>query len=337
MTGPTPVGLAPQAALRSAGFGPQGGTVAVTGATGFIGSHLVHRLADAGWRVRILTRRLPTHPRFADTPVEAVIGALDEPDSLARLVRGADAVVHCAGLVKARNRAEFFRVNADGVRGLATAAAAQSPRPRFILLSSLAAREPALSAYAASKRAGEAALAAHGVGLPWTVLRPPAIYGPGDRETLPFFRFVARGIAPLLGPRSARLSLLHVDDLTAAVAVLLAAEGSVGATYELDDGRPGGYSWRAMTDAAARHLGTRARPVQVPRALLQGAALTAGLIGLVAPRGHMLTAGKVRELRHPDWVCHDRTLVEHTAWRPRLDLHDGFAATIGWYRRAGWL
>ena len=313
------------------------GTVAVTGATGFIGSHLVHRLADAGWRVRILTRRLPTHPRFADTPVEAVIGALDEPDSLARLVRGADAVVHCAGLVKARNRAEFFRVNADGVRGLATAAAAQSPRPRFILLSSLAAREPALSAYAASKRAGEAALAAHGVGLPWTVLRPPAIYGPGDRETLPFFRFVARGIAPLLGPRSARLSLLHVDDLTAAVAVLLAAEGSVGATYELDDGRPGGYSWRAMTDAAARHLGTRARPVQVPRALLQGAALTAGLIGLVAPRGHMLTAGKVRELRHPDWVCHDRTLVEHTAWRPRLDLHDGFAATIGWYRRAGWL
>ncbi|HLB81378.1 MAG TPA: NAD-dependent epimerase/dehydratase family protein [Dongiaceae bacterium] len=313
------------------------GTVAVTGATGFIGSHLVPRLADAGWRVRILTRRLPTHPRFADTPVEAVIGALDEPDSLARLVRGADAVVHCAGLVKARNRAEFFRVNADGVRGLATAAAAQSPRPRFILLSSLAAREPALSAYAASKRAGEAALAAHGVGLPWTVLRPPAIYGPGDRETLPFFRFVARGIAPLLGPRSARLSLLHVDDLTAAVAVLLAAEGSVGATYELDDGRPGGYSWRAMTDAAARHLGTRARPVQVPRALLQGAALTAGLIGLVAPRGHMLTAGKVRELRHPDWVCHDRTLVERTAWRPRLDLNDGFAATIGWYRRAGWL
>ena len=313
------------------------GTVAVTGATGFIGSHLVPRLAGAGWRVRILTRRLPTHPRFAEIPVEAVIGALDEPDSLARLVRGAAAVVHCAGLVKARNRAEFFRVNAEGVRSLATAAAAQSPRPRFILLSSLAAREPALSAYAASKRAGETALAGHGAGLPWTVLRPPPIYGPGDREILPFFRLVARGIAPLPGPKSARLSLLHVDDLTAAVAVLLAAEDSVGATYELDDGQPGGYSWRAMADAAARHLGTRPLPLPVPRAVLFGAALVSGLIGRLSPRGHMLTVGKAREIRHPDWVCHDRTLVERTAWRPRLDLNDGFAATIDWYRRAGWL
>src|SRR3970040_458115 len=105
MTGPPPVGFAPQDALRSAGFGPQGGTVAVTGAAGFIGSPLVPRRPDAGGRVRSLTRRLPTHPRFADIPVEAVIGALDEPDSLARLVRGAAAGVHRGGLGEGAHRA----------------------------------------------------------------------------------------------------------------------------------------------------------------------------------------------------------------------------------------
>src|SRR6266403_865643 len=135
------------------------GTVAVTGATGFIGSHIVARLPTLGWRVRLLTRRLPVGPILAGSRFTAVIGSLGDADALEELIRGCDAVVHCAGLIKAVRPADFFAINAAATGRLAAAAAATPRPPRFILLSSLAARQPELSAYAASKRAGERALA----------------------------------------------------------------------------------------------------------------------------------------------------------------------------------
>lgn len=312
-------------------------TVAVTGATGFIGSHLVHRLGVEGWRVRILTRRLPVHPHFGGTRVDAVIGALDDGDSLRDLVQGVDAIVHAAGLVKARSRAAFFEANATGVARIAEAAARQASPPRFVLLSSLAAREPALSAYAASKRAGELTLET-APDLRATIFRPSAVYGPGDRETLAFFRCVARGFAPLPGSDRTRLSLLHVQDLADAIAIELSSEASdAGAIYELDDGRPGGYSWREMIEAAADHLGVRPRTVRVPRRLLEGAAVMNGLLCRLSNRTPMLSLDKVREICHTDWVCHDQVFGMRTGWRPRFSLKQGFAETIGWYRRQGWL
>ena len=170
-------------------------TVAVTGATGFIGSHVVGRLGRAGWRVRILTRRVPASAQFADVAVEAVIGTLEDGRAVARLVRGADAVVHAAGRIKARSHAEFFAANATGTRLLVEAAIAAGHRPRFVLLSSIAARQPQVSDYAASKLAGEAELTRLDDELPWSILRPPAVYGPGDRETLAFFRALRMGVA----------------------------------------------------------------------------------------------------------------------------------------------
>jgi 2-alkyl-3-oxoalkanoate reductase len=311
-------------------------TVAVTGATGFIGGHLVQRLGADGWTVRVLARQLPVHPHFGGTPVEAVIGALDDEGSLRELVEGVDAVVHAAGLIKARSRADFFATNAAGVARLAKVAAGQPVPPRFILISTLAAREPTLSSYAASKRAGETALAEI-ADLAWTIIRPPAIYGPGDRETLAFFRAVAKGVAPLLGSDKARLSLLHVQDLAAAVAVLLSQAGEVGATHEIDDGRPGGYSWRELIETAAAHLGTTPRTIRVPRPLLHAVAATNGLLARLSGRVPILTADKVREICHSDWVCHDQVFGNRTGWSPTLSLKQGFAGTIGWYRQQGWL
>jgi nucleoside-diphosphate-sugar epimerase len=150
-------------------------TVAVTGATGFIGGHIARALAAAGWRVRALTRRLPIHPALAQVPIEVVIGDLADGDSLGRLLAGAEAAVHAAGLTRARRASDFLRVNADGVAALVRCAARMARPPRFLLLSSLAAREPGLSAYAASKERGEAALRAADKGLVWTILRPPAV------------------------------------------------------------------------------------------------------------------------------------------------------------------
>jgi len=313
-------------------------TVAVTGATGFIGGHLVQRLVAEGWRVHVLVRRPETHSApdsiLAGPAIETVPGSLEDPASLHDLLRGVDAVVHVAGLVKARSRTEFFRVNAAGVANVVKIAAEQSPSPHFILISSLAAREPDLSAYAASKHAGEAVLGDFGRSVPWTILRPPVVYGPGDPNSLIFFRMIAKGLAPLPASDTARLSLLHVADLSAAiVAVLSSGPATFGGTYEVDDGQAGGYSWPTIVATAGENFSKPLRTFRVPKAILQGVARLVSLAGLVLGRAPMLSPGKVREIYHPDWVCRGGPLSEQTNWRPQRSLKDGFANVIDWYRR----
>jgi len=308
--------------------------VAVTGATGFIGPHVVRKLQADGWRVRILTRR-PVDTAQIGAEVEAVGGDLEDQASLQRLLDGADAVVHVAGLIKARTREKFFRANAESVSRLAEIAAAAPAPPRFVLMSSLAARAPDLSDYAASKLAGERALIAAGAALPWSILRPPAVYGPGDRATLPFFRCVRHGIGPLLGSDGARLSLIHVEDLASAVGALLSDERSAGLVAEVDDGQ-GGYTWPEMIAVAADAFGRRARVVRVPMAIPYGLSM---LNQALARIGYtpMLTPGKVRELYHRDWVCDPSPIMARTAWQPAVSLGQGFASTIAWYQQQGWL
>lgn len=310
-------------------------TVALTGANGFLGRALTEHLLASGWQVRALLRR--PAPDLAAMGVIPVPGALEQRESLDRLVEGADAVVHCAGLVKARNRAEFLAVNVEGTARAAEAAAACPRPPRFLLISSLAAREPSVSPYAASKRGAEQALAAHGGALEHCTLRPPAIYGPGDRATLPLFRQLARGF--LFVPRvpEARLSLLHVTDLAAAVERLLAGDAWAGGTLEVDDGRTGGYGWGDLVEAAARHTGRRVRPVAVSRGLLWGPAQVNQWLGGVRGRATYYTPDKLNEFFHPDWVARTSTDGPLGDWRARFTFETGFPATLAWYRAEGWL
>ena len=178
---------------------PDSPLAAVTGATGFIGRHLVAELHRAGWRVRLLLRREPDVAEWRDLPPPQVVaGALDDDAALERLVEGADVVIHLAGLIKAARRRDFLAVNRDGAAAMARAVERVAPGARFVLVSSLAAREPQLSDYAASKRAGEGAVL-EVLGSRATVLRPPVVYGPGDRETLVFFQLAGRRLVPLLG------------------------------------------------------------------------------------------------------------------------------------------
>jgi nucleoside-diphosphate-sugar epimerase len=177
---------------------------AVTGGTGFLGRWIVRGLSDAGWRVRMLVRRDPIHPHLAGVDPEIVLGSLADGRALHRLVQGASLIVHAAGLVKALRRKDFFTVNAEGTAALARAAVAAAPSARLVMISSLAAREPSLSAYAASKAAGEAVLARFGP-TDRVVLRPAAIYGPGDCEWLPIFRAAGRRFFPIAARPDARV------------------------------------------------------------------------------------------------------------------------------------
>lgn len=302
-------------------------SIALTGATGFIGARLLPALQSEGHRVRCLVRRRVDLPG-----AETVVGDLADPGALARFADGVDVVLHLAGAIKARDRAGFFAANAEGTRALATAAARAK---RFVLLSSLAAREPQLSDYAASKRAGEEAVAAAFPGA-WVALRPAAVYGPGDRETLDFFKALSRGIAPRLGLPTARIGLIHVDDVVSALLRAL-RPGGEGAAWELDDGVAEGHSWAEMIAAGEKAVGRRARLVPVPRAALVVAALAAQGLGLVTRQPQILCLGKVREIRHPDWSRSWSWWGTVEGWSPRVDLEAGFRSTVAWYRKAGWL
>ena len=307
----------------------------MTGANGFVGRALTERLLAAGWQVRALLRR--PAPDLAAMGAVSVPGALEERESLDRLVEGADAVVHCAGLVRARSRAEFMSVNAEGTARIADAAAGRSLPPRFLLISSLAAREPSISPYAASKRGAEEAVAAHGGSLNNCILRPPAVYGSGDRATLPLFRQMTRGVLFVPKVPEARFSLLHVADLATAVERLLAHEDWAGRTLEVDDGREGGYGWSDLVAAAGRHLGRPVRLVAVPRALLWGPAHAIQWISAACGQSAYLSPGKLNEFFHPDWVARTSGDGPLSDWRARMTFETGFPATLEWYRAQGWL
>ncbi len=305
---------------------------AVTGGTGFLGRYVVAALADAGWRVRLLARREPTHPLLAPVAFETVRGDLGDPAALSRLVRGASAVVHVAGLVKARSRREFLVVNRDGTGRLAAIVAREAPAARFVLVSSQAARMPQLSAYAASKRAGEAVVAASLGSASWVVVRPCVVYGPWDREGLALFRLAQGRIAPRPSRPEPRIAMIHARDAAAAIAALSAA-GPGHAVFELCDGRPDGYGWSELLGEAGTALGRVPRCVPVPDLLVRAAGLAGDVVGRLNGRASMFGQGKAGEILHRDWSSDPSLQPPRTLWTPRLDLPTGLRETVAWWRQ----
>ena len=305
---------------------------AVTGATGFIGRRLVRHLADRGARVTALTRR----PQPEQPSVRWVAGDLHDAGALDRLVEDTDVVIHAAGLVKARSRAEFKAVNVTGTENLLAALAGQGAQARLVLVSSMAAREPQLSDYAATKRAGEDAVRAR-AGLAWSILRPPAVYGPGDFEILKLFRAIRRGIAPVPGAGRGRFSVVYVDDLVRAVATLAEHAEALGKTLEVDDGAAGGYGHRDLAAMAADLLGRRVRAVPVPSLLLKAVAAANFGFARLLGRPAILSPGKARELLHPDWVAGPETVNRVLGFRAETGLETGLRETVAWYRDQGLL
>jgi len=300
-------------------------TIALTGATGFIGGNLLPLATAAGFRVRALTRR-------AQKPagnVDWVRGALDDPLALARLAEGADAVLHVAGVVNAPDRAGFEAGNVAGTLAMVRAARGAGVR-RFIHVSSLAAREPDLSDYGRSKLRSERVVAASG--LDWTAVRPPAVYGPGDTEMLELFRMARRGVVAL--PPGGRLSVIAAGDLCRLLLALVDARDTVGSVYEPDDGQPGGWSHREFADALGAALGRRVRTVALPARLVH---VGARIDRLVRRGRAKLTVDRARFYCHPDWVARSDRHPPMALWHPAVATPTGLRATADWYRRAGWL
>ena len=299
--------------------------LALTGATGFVGKTVIRLALDKGFAIRALTRR-PQEPRAGVTWIE---GALDTPDALRELARGADAILHIAGVVNARNRAGFAAGNIAGTQAVADAAAAEGVR-RFVHVSSLSAREPDLSDYGWSKAGAEEAVAASG--LDWTMVRPPAIYGPEDSEMLEMFRMARRGLVLL--PPMGRLSVIEVSDLARLLLALVTDRQSRGQIYEADDGVPGGWSHRGFALALGAALGRKVSTMAMPKSVLR---IASRMDRVIRRGGAKLTADRVEYFCHPDWVIDPAKRPPASLWEPQVNTRSGLKATAAWYRRKGWL
>ena len=297
-------------------------TLALTGATGFVGARLLELALGEGHAVRALTRRRQV-PRAGVTWVE---GALDNASALASLVDGADAVIHVAGVING-DAAEFESGNVAGTAAMLDAAE-RAGIGRFVHVSSLAAREPGLSLYGASKARSEALATASP--LSSAIVRPPAVYGPGDRETLELFKMARGGLVVL--PPAGKLSLIHVDDLARLLLALAASELTL--LVEPDDGRAGGWTHQQFGHALGRAVGRRIRTLSAPAVLLH---LAARADTLVRGRKAKLTPDRASYFCHPDWTVSPDRAAPTDLWHARIDTEEGLAATARWYEAEGWL
>ena len=298
------------------------GTVALTGATGFIGSALCKTLVQGGFQVRALTRR----PQPPAVNVIWIQGNLETPAALTSLLEGAHSIIHCAGVVRGKSLDEFNRVNVAGTQAIVSACLAQIPHPRLLFISTLAARSPELSWYAASKAAAETYIHEQGHNLQWTIFRPTAVYGPGDREMRPFFQWLQRGVLPAPQPPGGRFSLLHVEDLANAVLQWLRQPLAKNSMFELCDGAENGYDADTLARLVETQQGRRVRVLNLPIPLLRLAAVVNLCLAWVTGGSPMLTPGKVRELAHPDWTADTEAFTRASGWSPRVRFRDALAA-----------
>jgi uncharacterized protein YbjT (DUF2867 family) len=296
--------------------------IAVTGGTGFVGSHFVEHALAQGHQLRALTRR-PQPERAGITWIE---GALDKPDSLAALVQGADAVLHIAGVINAPDRAGFAAGNIDGTRALIAATEAAGIR-RFVQVSSLTAREPDLSLYGWSKAEADKLLIASN--LDWTIVRPPAIFGPRDQEMLELFKLAKRHVMPL-PPAGGRMSVIAVGELIRLLLALPTSNALIREIVEPDDGAPDGWDHRDFARAIGTAMGSKVLPLPLPRLVLDG---IAALDGLFRGKNAKLTPDRVAYFCHRDWVSHARPPAE--VWAPQEETPIALTATAKWYRAQG--
>ena len=299
--------------------------LAVTGGTGFVGGHLLQMATAAGYTVKALTRR----PQSQHDGLDWIAGSLDDSNSLQQLADGAEAVIHIAGAIRAPDRAGFAGPNIEGTRNVIDAAREAGIR-RFVHISSLAAREPELSDYGWSKAESETLVQASG--LDWTIIRPPAVYGPGDTETLELFAMAARGLVIL--PPAGRTSLIHVQDLCALILAVLEPDSAIGALFEPDDGTANGLSHVEFGQALGTAVGRKIRSFSVPSPIVR---LAARFDRLFRGENAKLTPDRARYFCHPDWIVNPDRKPPESIWAPHISHQKGLRETAEWYRAQGWL
>lgn len=325
--------------------------ISVTGGTGFIGSHLVDRMLEEGHQVRTLVRKSSNLRWLEGKNVELVQGDIRDAGTLEPFLRDADIVYHIAGVVKARDRQGYFDGNVKATENMLEGARKFAPNlQRFLYVSSQTAAGPSpsldrpvceddpphpITTYGASKIAAEAAVRAAGDTMPWTIVRPPAMYGPRDTEIYIYFQTIARGLNSMIGFVDKRLSLLHSDDLVQGMILAAESDKSIGQTYFISSEEF--YSWPQVGLVTAAALKKKTFTFRLPHTLVYTVAVVAQGIAAMQKQPATLNLEKARDITQQYWTCDVSKAKNELGYRQRVSLEEGIQSTVDWYRREGWL
>lgn len=318
----------------------------VTGATGFVGSHVAEALRQRGDDITALARSPRKAEPLTAIGARVVAGDLHDAVALQRAVEGQDVVYHVAGLVAARSEAEFLRANREGTENV-VAAMEREGVSRLVLVSSLAAAGPAprgaplsgdeparpVTAYGRSKLAAEQTVRRSG--LSWSIVRPPIVYGPRDREVLKVFRLARLRIAPVFGDGAQELVAVHAGDLAAALIAVATSPASRGRTYTAC--HPEVFTSAEFVVAVAAAMGRSVTRLHIPESVGRVVLSLTEAAAKLARQSTILTSDKANEFFQPAWTGDPAPLTRDTGWRAAYDLKNGLAHTHRWYREAGWL
>ena len=322
----------------------------VTGGTGFIGSHLVERLLARGYRVRCLIRN-PKKPGYLENlPVELFAGDLFSSEALEKGIAGVDFVYHVAGVVGWRNKMGFYEQNRDGTKNVIEIAARVNPQiTRFIFVSSGAAVGPAkpgtmvdektphhpITTYGKSKLAAELEVLKFKDVIPTTIVRPTAVYGPRDPATFDYFNTINKGLEPLVGFKEKKVSLVHSTDLVSGIILAGESKLSIGQAYFLGSNRP--YSWHEIGDVTKKIMGKKAIRIRLPHHLVYVVATTAGLFSVFSDKPSVLNFEKGRDMVQESWTFDSSKAKRELGYQPVIELPEGIAETVAWYREHKWM
>lgn len=323
--------------------------VLVTGATGFIGSHLAEALLKKGIHVRCLLRRPEDLKWLKNLPVEAVHGDITLKDSLREAVKGVDQIYHLAGVTKAVKEKTYFEVNAIGTKNLVMAVLENNPHvQKLIYLSSLAASGPSrdgskkesdpcepISPYGQSKWMGEEFALAHSRDLPLLILRPSAVYGPRDRDIYTLFKCVSKRVNPCLWGPAQHISLCYVEDLIQAIVMAAEAQTESGEIFFLSDGHS--YRMEEIGDTFAQVMGISPIRLRLPKQIIFGIGFFSEYLSKLSKKPFLINKGKAKEMAQRNWTCDITKAKTVLGFHPRFSLFQGAQLTFDWYKKEKWL
>ncbi|MFH1699340.1 MAG: NAD-dependent epimerase/dehydratase family protein [Candidatus Zixiibacteriota bacterium] len=328
----------------------QGGikTILVTGANGFIGSRVCRLLAASGYVIRIICRESSDLTFLDDIPYSKFVADITNPDSLIPAVTGADYIVHLAGLVKAKKRDAYFQINQQGTLNLLNAVRNQNINlTRFILISSTAAFGPSsgnprreedpprpVTIYGQSKLAAEESARPFFNLFPITILRPPGVYGPGDKAIFPLFDIVNKGIRPYMAGGKNRIQMIYVDDLAKAIKRAVETNTISGQAYIIADNQA--HTIREMLDEIGTLLNKKGIGISIPLTFLKGMALFSELLFRALGQAPHFSREKVKELT-ADWEFDVSKAMGELGFEAQTNFTQGARLAIEWYRKKGWL